>query len=211
MGTANPCLNNVNEANQPAGTPWGKDVSAKSNYLGVAGNRGALRQDSGTPSFNWTWDSKTPVDYADTKGVFYANSKTHIKDITDGTSKSLMIVERDGSYLDGYTKACGTRGRLAGIWVGPTESRYLDQYLVNIGDETDVTGAYLVNATIPADNSADCGSVGKKTAYAAGSVHVGGANAALCDGTVHFIGDNVDSATWKSLGGISDARMLRGF
>jgi len=87
----------------------------------------------------------------------------------------------------------------------------LDQYLLNIGDENDVAGAYLVNATIPSDNAADCGSVGKKTAYSAGSVHSGGANVALCDGTVHFIGDNIDSATWKSLGGISDARTLRSY
>ena len=209
MGTANPCLNNPQEASQPAINAWGKDVSAKSNYMGVAGNRGALRQDSA--AFAWTWDSKNPVDYTDMKGVFYANSKTKIKDISDGTSKSLMIAERDGSYVSGYTKTCGTRGRLAGIWVGPTESRYLDQYLLNIGDENDVAGAYLVNATIPADNSGDCGSFGKKTAYSAGSVHSNGANVALCDGTVHFIGDSIDSATWKSMGGISDGRTLRDF
>jgi prepilin-type N-terminal cleavage/methylation domain-containing protein/prepilin-type processing-associated H-X9-DG protein len=211
MATANPCLNNTGEASQPAPSPWGKDVSAKSNYMGVAGNRGALRQDSGTPNYNWTWDSKNPVDYADTKGVFYANSKTRIKDITDGTSKSLMIAERDGSYMDNYTRVCGTRGRIAGIWVGPTEARYLDQYFVNIGDENDGGGVYLVNATIPSPTAAECSGVGKKTAYSAGSVHAGGANVALCDGTVRFVPDSIDTATWKSVGGVSDSRTLRDF
>ncbi len=209
MGTANPVLNNTSEANQPAAAPWGKDVSAKSNYVGVGGNRGALRQDSA--GFAWTWDSRNPIDYQDYKGVFYANSKTKVKDITDGTSKTFVIAERDGSYLNNYTRTCGARGRMASIWVGPTEERYLDQYFVNLGDSGDAGGAYLVNALIPVDNSADCGSVGKKTAYAAGSVHANGANMALADGSVRFIPDGIDTATWKNMGGISDGHTLKDF
>ena len=47
----------------------------------------------------------------------------------DGNA-GLMIAERDGSYLTGYHNPCGTRGRMASIWPGPMEERYVNEYLI---------------------------------------------------------------------------------
>ena len=35
--------------------------------------------------------------------------------------------------------------------------------------------------------------------FAARSKHVGGVNANCCDGSVHFISDSIDIATWRTL------------
>ena len=56
MGTTNALLNNQYDSQDPALRPYGKDAAGKSNYLGVAGSRGALAEDVQTPPFAWTWD-----------------------------------------------------------------------------------------------------------------------------------------------------------
>jgi prepilin-type N-terminal cleavage/methylation domain-containing protein len=201
MGPINALMNNFTyEAVDPAANPWGKDIAGKSNYCGVAGNRGASRLSTSGDTIYWNYDGKGPPDPKDTKGIFYVASKTKIKDITDGTSKTLMLAERDGSYMVNYNKPFGTRGRLASIWAGPIEPYYIDQYLVNTGDTNDVGGAYLINASIPGT---------KQTAYSVGSLHQGGANVTLGDASVRFIAESIDTTTWKYLGGIEDGKSLQ--
>jgi prepilin-type N-terminal cleavage/methylation domain-containing protein/prepilin-type processing-associated H-X9-DG protein len=201
MGPTNAIENNFGSEVDPAPAPWGKDIAGKSNYVGVAGNSGATRQTtSGTPY--WNWDTKAAPSPGDTKGVFYVNSKTRIKDIVDGTTKTLMIAERDGSYVNNVIKPLGTRGRKAACWAGPVEAYYQDEFLVNVGDLTDVGGAYLINASISGT---------KQTAYSVGSLHTGGANVAMADGSVRFIPESIDTATWKALGGIEDGKALKDY
>jgi prepilin-type N-terminal cleavage/methylation domain-containing protein/prepilin-type processing-associated H-X9-DG protein len=40
------------------------------------------------------------------------------------------------------------------------------------------------------------------------SRHPGGVNAVFCDGSVHFIQDNIDTATWQGLGWIADGKTI---
>ncbi|HZZ26564.1 MAG TPA: DUF1559 domain-containing protein [Pirellulales bacterium] len=215
MGQTNQMMNNLYDSMDPAARPYGKDIAAKSNYVGVAGNRGAYAEDTlsgtGTAPFAYTWDTMLPPVSTDTMGVFYYNSKTKIKDITDGTSKTLMLGERDSSYFSNYTKPCGTRGRMASLWAGPTEERYVPQYLANVGDNTDNGGAYLINSVIPSTTAGSCGGASKQTEYAIGSLHIGGANVAFADASVHFISEAIDPATWKAMGGINDGRLQKDF
>ncbi|HTQ40968.1 MAG TPA: DUF1559 domain-containing protein [Pirellulales bacterium] len=216
-------LGNINVLfNQPAGqdgsttTPtniYGKDVSGKSNYVGIAGTRGAKRPTSGD-QFWWygpissSFNTTNPPEKTEKKGLLYFNSKTKIKDVTDGTSKTFAIGERDGDYISTYTRPLGFRGRMAAVWVGPMQAQYPDEALANcvapstIGNSINASsGSFLLNGYSLAGTSKD-------NEYCIGSKHPGGANMGMVDGSVRFISENIDAATWELLGGINDGNTM---
>ncbi len=114
-------------------------------------------------------------------GIFYMGSKTDIAKITDGTSNTLMVGERavDPSHSWGWS--------LTG----------------NEGDGFIGTGRPLRNPT-PYDTAA--GGAGDNDNYNAGnschfsSHHTGGAQFLLADGSVRFLSNNIDFATFRALG-----------
>ena len=70
MGPTNALLNNQYDSQDPALRAFGKDTAGKSNYLGVAGSRGALAEDVQTPAFAWTWDARDPTAFDRHDGSF---------------------------------------------------------------------------------------------------------------------------------------------
>jgi prepilin-type N-terminal cleavage/methylation domain-containing protein/prepilin-type processing-associated H-X9-DG protein len=216
LGNINVLLNQPSGADGSTTTPttvYGKDVSGKSNYVGIAGTRGAKRPSSGD-QFWWygpissSFNSTTPPEKTEKKGIFYFNSKTRIKDITDGTSKTFAIGERDGDYPNSYTRPLGFRGRMAGAWVGPMQAQYPDEVLGNCVASSTVSnsinassGSFLINGYSLAGSSKD-------NEYCIGSKHAGGANLGMADGSVRFISENIDAATWELLGGINDGNTM---
>jgi hypothetical protein len=111
----------------------------------------------------------------DSNGVFFGNSHVRIGQITDGTGKTFMIGERDAYCL-------------AGTWLGarnPSDGSEIHSSLWTLGHVTfnnavpnyAVTGAY---ETCPEGFS---------------SAHSGGVFFAFCDGSVHFINDDIQQST----------------
>jgi prepilin-type N-terminal cleavage/methylation domain-containing protein/prepilin-type processing-associated H-X9-DG protein len=215
LGQVNCLLNQNSSIDGKTATPpspFGKDNIAKSNYAGVAGTAGADPGDSG---LYYTWfGSNQSKQGNEKKGVFYYNSKTRVSDITDGTSKTFALAERDGSYLDFFRNPNGRRGKQAGAWVGASEARYISQVLVNLVAGSTIskshnnygTGAYLLNGI---DLAATDGN-GQNSNRGAGSRHSGGANMGMADASVRFISENIDPATWELLGGINDNNSMTG-
>jgi prepilin-type processing-associated H-X9-DG protein len=213
-------LGNINVLiNQPSGQDgavtvtnvYGKDVTGKSNYVGIAGTRGAKRP-SGDFYFWYGpssgFSSTDPPEKHEKKGVFYYNSKTRITDIIDGSSKTFAIGERDGDYIGSYQRPLGFRGRMAGAWVGPPQAQYPDAVLGNCTSQSTVgnsknssSGSFMLNGYSLAGSSKD-------NEYCIGSKHTGGANMGMADGSVRFISENIDAATWELLGGIEDGNTL---
>lgn len=136
---------------------------AKSNYVGVA-----CSSVSTTP----------PIDaasYGPATGVFFENSATQFRDITDGTSNTLMLGERSFRVYNlnvGAANALGFSPELSGY---SSRNRAI----------TTVLGIpyYGINHTTT-------NRVHQPRGFY--SLHAGGAQFALCDGSTRFISENID-------------------
>ena len=134
---------------------YAKNTGAHRTSYGFA----ALHDDARTQS--WAQESRT------TKGVFGYNGAARMRDITDGTSNTMAIVE---TRLD---KDSGED------WNGPFWDTYSYPSWMNLtrGLNTD---------SLPATSGINLGR------NSAASNHVGGVHILLCDGAVRFLSENAD-------------------
>ncbi len=129
-----------------------------SNYSGNAGHRPFPRLAAGIVTDYWPGQIVSPHDNKTRSGIFGPNSKIGIRDITDGTSNTIMVSER------GLTS-------LGGIWPGITSATHENDAL------TDTSHLSRPNAGL--------------TSFS--SQHKGGLHILLCDGSVRWIEDTIDS------------------
>jgi len=174
----------------------------KSNYLPVftGRNMGDIRFELANPSAKLAADG-TPLRTA----VFGTNRGARIRDINDGTSNTLIIVE----YLTGTTR--DLRGWFWGM--SPSFSHVYAELTPNssspdiVGDVTchDDTNQPEMNLPCIASPSP----TGAPRTAAARSRHPGGVNALLCDGSVHFISDSIDVNLWRAMGSIDRGEVVQ--
>jgi prepilin-type N-terminal cleavage/methylation domain-containing protein/prepilin-type processing-associated H-X9-DG protein len=144
--------------------------NAKSNYLGSFGNKGLN-------SSHYT----TSAD----RGVFTRNSQLRFRNITDGTSKTLLLGERIGETKNGVDYR-------AGLWAGIR------------GEENPcVVGRGPANATNIANT------VNGSNSYTLSvSNHPGGSNVAKVDGSVEFLNDSINVTAYRYLIQIDDGQVI---
>jgi prepilin-type processing-associated H-X9-DG protein len=112
-----------------------------------------------------------PTGRCQTDGVFFGGSQITTKDITDGTSKTFMIGERD--------EYC-----LAGTWIGarnPSDGAEIHSSLWTLAHTA-------IALNFPTTTVYDTCPEGFSSA------HPDGAYFGFCDGSVRFIGDDVSSS-----------------
>ncbi|QDT64011.1 DUF1559 domain-containing protein [Calycomorphotria hydatis] len=124
-------------------------------------------------------------------GIFASVSRIRMRDITDGTSNTFIVGERE--IRNGGAS-----------WVGVNNSG---------ADGNGQAGALMVLFTTHPNhplNAPTTGSTNSDAQYAS-SKHIGGAQFALSDGSVHFINENIDSTIYRDLGDRRDGNVIDQF
>ncbi len=137
-------------------------------------------------------DSESVID-ENNNGLLFLNSKIRFRDMSDGSSHTLLISEGHGVSI-----ASGTRIDSSLGWVSGTRST-----LRNTGP-MDMPPSHSRRDQSTAATQADAQSL-----YVGGfgSYHFGGATAVLADGSVRFFGDGMDRVVYKNYGNRADGEL----
>ncbi|MBL4884359.1 MAG: DUF1559 domain-containing protein [Planctomycetaceae bacterium] len=150
-----------------------KNSFGKSNYTANAGNSAAR----------------------DKRGVFFTNSKIKFRDITDGTSSTVLVIERTTKNDSGKLNCGGTACNWAGaLWIGPrdrpdTAGWHTSVTALDVESYGGGSATYLIGRS-----SATWGA-----AWGSASSHTGGLQAAMCDGSVKFLSESIDMIVYRSI------------
>jgi len=172
----------------------------KSDYGAACRTRNSSVANTGVGYLRWEYPPTQKP------GVFQQNSGWKISDITDGTSNTVGLSE--------IIKVQAT-GEYRGVWSYCEGCLYQHDRTPNtrLPDESRVGFCPTADATHP---RAPC--IGtystfntRRSLLSARSLHPGGVHALLMDGSVRFVGDAVELATWQALGTIAGNEVISGF
>lgn len=132
---------------------------------------------------------------ANLNGIFYVRSATHLTDITDGSSNTLLLSE---ICMSPDVTANDLRGRYSNSWEGNNWFSTVNPPNTSVADVQQYEGQSIPQA--PMTNAGSTAGAGNQAFLAARSYHSGFVNAALADGSVRNISNSVNAAVYQALG-----------
>ncbi len=152
-------------------------------------------------------------------GLFWKGARTKCRDITDGTSNTVFIAEtlfgnrqpntttledaqRQMKRVSGGPPCLPSADAMLGMPASSYEGRRAGAWILSTGYHALVHGYFTPNSVFP-----DMTHHGEVVSGPR-SLHVGGAQAALCDGSVRFVSDNVDLTTFRHAFTRNDGEVL---
>lgn len=155
-------------------------------------------------------------------GVFWRGSATGLRDITDGTSNTVLLAEtlfglrgsdttnladarRQIQRVSGGSACSATAEDLAARPALRYEGRRAGQWIRNL------TYHSLINAHFPPNSPRPDVSHHGECLTAARSLHPGGVQIALADGSVRFVAQSIELLTWRRLHSRSDGQVVGDF
>ncbi len=195
----------LNDANLPAAgaraiSATATDQLPVNSYVGLNNSSSGLSRNRSSDSANASFGAT---------GFFYRNSKTGFKNLTDGSTNTIVVSERAwlskltpiyAAVTIGMRNDTGGAGALVGgVPIGATTDGFTTQPVGTTAGTFDPTGGgnaglvYALAAPVGAVN-APFTTVGGTVENRAGisSTHVGGAHVLLGDGAVKFVTDSMD-------------------
>ena len=139
-------------------------------------------------------------------GPFFRNSRTRMRDVTDGTSNTIFLGEHSSKLSDktwvGVVPGAFTHPRFTSPENGPDAAATLA--LIHAGPsggELDITGFPIVHpVNFPTYH------VGQMY-----SEHTGGGHVCMGDGSVRFVSENIDLLLWAELSSINEGEVTGEF
>lgn len=133
-------------------------------------------------------------------GLFAKNSRIRFSDITDGTSHTFAIGERDArSRGQGVFGSLGDPFRHASVWI---------RAMPRPGSITPTTQHGRAVTGVCTDLSGSTRLLNGESSRAFGSAHVGGAHFSLADGSVRFVSESIDAITYGRLAQRNDGQTV---
>jgi len=139
------------------------------------------------------------------KAVFGVNRGARIRDITDGTSSTLIMVE----YLTGVPNAPHPFDLRGWFWTSQAGYGLIFAWSSPNSSSPDILCGHCAPETnqpsmnLPCEHGGSSLSEAFRRTATSRSRHPGGVNVVLCDGSVHFINEVIDVFTWQAMGTIN--------
>ncbi len=197
------CPSNPGSEWNESHSPTGNGVYARADYYGCAGQRGYPGFNNTRPSLWYPFGpgsdypripgSRTSANAARANGMFSRCIQFGIRDCIDGTSNTILMGER--AFYDPVFDRCGPE-------TGTTTTKIGNWGWVWFGAE----GNAFLGTGVPINfRIRTCADFLDPLRYddrinAFGSLHTGGAQFALTDGSVRFISESIDQLTFNALG-----------
>ena len=141
------------------------------------------------------------------KGVLDTNSNSQIRDVTDGTSNVMILSEIRVGHPADQTQNPSAAGvcPAPGAITNPSVRGYSWMY-------ANAATSYAFSTLYPPNSQLqECALNSDYVLGGARSFHTGGVHVLLADGSVRFVGDNLDQTTWIRLGNKSDGAVVGEF
>lgn len=171
--------------------PNSNESNANANYMAVMGG---CTNGSDTGCCNSTGYTDTRI--GSNNGMFYNNSSTRIRDLTDGTTNVLMIGESR------YMQLAGGSGTYYATWASS---------FYRAGGPMYTTSVAVMNQINSSNSNPATAGMHQIMNNRFGSHHTGGAHFVLADGSVQFFSENVDINTLRGLARRGDGLPVGGY